>query len=125
MPCSLHGFADQAAGELMIFRFHTAGEVDFDIDLREIQSQERLNFASDDGAVVRGRQELVGGLPKGAQAGEMLRTRDVGTPGLIYQLDDTERFGQTVDFLGGFTAVFVVGLIVTRPWRFRAWLPKG
>jgi hypothetical protein len=80
------------------------------------------DFVSDDGTVVRSRQELVGGLPKGAQAGETLRARDVGSPGLIYQLDDTARFDQTVDFLTGFTAIFVFGLVVTRPWRFRAWL---
>ncbi|MEV0133008.1 hypothetical protein AB0H83_31660 [Dactylosporangium sp. NPDC050688] len=80
------------------------------------------DFVSDDGAVVRSQQELVGGLPKGAQAGETLRARDVGSPGLIYQLDDTESFDQTVELLGGLTAVFVVGLVLSRPWRFRAWL---
>ncbi|WP_238015992.1 hypothetical protein KZZ52_00455 [Dactylosporangium sp. AC04546] len=80
------------------------------------------DFVSDDGSVSRGRQELVGGLPKGAQAGETLRARDVGTPGQIYQLDDTESFGKAVEFLEGFTAIFVVGVLLARPWRFRAWL---
>ncbi|WP_327007595.1 hypothetical protein OHA72_10185 [Dactylosporangium sp. NBC_01737] len=80
------------------------------------------DFISDDGAVVRSRQELVGGLPKGAQAGETLRTRDVGSPGLIYQLDDAESSGQTVDFVAVVTAMFVVGLALSRPGRIRAWL---
>ncbi|GAA3247767.1 hypothetical protein ACFO1B_38900 [Dactylosporangium siamense] len=55
------------------------------------------DFVSDDGTVVDSRQRLVGGLPKGAKAGETLRARDVGTPGQIYQLDDTESFGETVN----------------------------
>lgn len=80
------------------------------------------DFVSDDGTVVRSRQELVGGLPKGAQAGETLRTRDVGIPGLIYQLDDTESSGQTVGFIAVVAAMFAVGLALSRPWRFRAWL---
>ena len=80
------------------------------------------DFVSDDGAVVRGRQRLAGGLPKGAQAGETLPARAVGGPGLIYQLDDTERVDQTVNFLAGFTVIFAVGLVLCRPWRFRAWL---
>jgi hypothetical protein len=33
-----------------------------------------------------------------------------------------EHFGQTVEFLGGFTAMFVVGLVLSRPWRLRGWL---
>ncbi|KUL28018.1 hypothetical protein [Actinoplanes awajinensis] len=32
-----------AAGMLMIFRFWSAEEIDFDVDLREIQGQERLD----------------------------------------------------------------------------------
>ncbi|MFC8914936.1 hypothetical protein ACFT5C_04120 [Streptomyces sp. NPDC057116] len=32
-----------AAGMLVIFRFHAAEEIDFDVDTREIQGQERLD----------------------------------------------------------------------------------
>jgi hypothetical protein len=82
------------------------------------------DFVSDDGAVVRRHQELVGGLPKGAQAGETLRARDVGVPGLIYRLDDTGRPGRTadLDFFAVCTGMFVIGLALTRPGRFGAWL---
>lgn len=80
------------------------------------------DFVSDDGAVVRSRQELVGGLPKGAQAGETLRTRDVGGSGLIYRLDDTGKSVQTGTFAAVFTAMFVVGVALSRPGRFGAWL---
>ncbi len=81
------------------------------------------DFVSDDGAVVRSRQELVGGLPKGAQAGETLHTRDIGLSGLIYPLDyEPEGFSQAIDFGILVTAMFVIGLALSRPWRFKAWL---
>ncbi|WP_433042915.1 hypothetical protein [Dactylosporangium sp. CS-033363] len=80
------------------------------------------DFVSDDGSVVRARQRLVGGLAKGAKAGETLPARDVGSPGLIYPLDHTGNWGPYREFLAGFAAMSVAGLVLTRPWRLHAWL---
>ncbi|MGI5184508.1 hypothetical protein ACQEVZ_50470 [Dactylosporangium sp. CA-152071] len=74
------------------------------------------DFVSDDGTVVRRDTGLSGGLPPGAKVGDTLPARDTGSPTVIYPLAGAQSWKDDAMTLAISVAIFVLGLVLTRPW---------
>jgi len=77
------------------------------------------DFVSADGAVTLHRRELSGGLPPGAEVGDTLPARDAGSWTQIYRLSDTQAWKNPAGFLALFAGLFLLGVVLLRPWRLR------
>lgn len=82
------------------------------------------DFRSDDGKKVRRHMELAGGLPMGAEVGDMLPARDAGSLTAVYQVNDKNRWRSTAGLFAVFSAAFLLGIIVLQPWSWRARLRR-
>ncbi|XVU25653.1 hypothetical protein ACQPZJ_00925 [Actinoplanes sp. CA-054009] len=80
------------------------------------------DFVSDDGHLVRTDMEFSGGLPPGAQTGDLIAARDTGSQTQIYPRTSDQTWKQTAGFAAlGLTAC-LLGLLVLRPWSWlRRW----
>jgi hypothetical protein len=78
------------------------------------------DFRSDDGTVTRRGAELSGGLPPGAQAGQILRARNTGSLAQVYREGDTQGWKTSALFVAGFLAAFLLGFLLLEPWRWRS-----
>jgi hypothetical protein len=77
------------------------------------------DFHSGDGKVVKWDVELDGGLPPGAQVGDTIAARDAGDPNGVYRVDDHQTWRLSAVILAGFSAAFLVGLVLLQPWTWR------
>lgn len=77
------------------------------------------DFHSGDDKVVERDVELNGGLPAGAQVGDTIAARDAGDPNGVYRVDDHQTWQVSAVILTGFSAGFLVGLVLLQPWTWR------
>jgi hypothetical protein len=86
------------------------------------------DFVSHDRKAVRRHIELAGGLARGAKIGDTLRASDTGSLAQIYRTTDRRSWKRGAGFLAGFSAFFMVGMLILLPWS--RWLgashpPRG
>jgi hypothetical protein len=81
------------------------------------------DFRSDDGKTVHIRMYLEG-LPSTAQVGDTVAAREVGDPKTVYRADDRDTWQLTALFFAGFSAVFLIGLLLLQPWTWRSRLRR-
>jgi hypothetical protein len=75
------------------------------------------DFRSDDGRTIV-RHTILDGLQPGAQVGDTVRARDVARQ--IFRIDDTQSWRESAAFLAVSSAVFLVGVLVLKPWTWRS-----